>query len=117
MQIKCSSEDWSEVAQFWNSVIGLHDSMLTDAQYSKVSSTMTLEFQEVLTQSAESGFCLAHPCLHLQLTGADDTIVVRVQSCIGYDVVAAELLPKELWVSTMGGSFSIAFASMRIAIP
>ncbi|MBN8630913.1 MAG: hypothetical protein J0L76_08685 [Rhodobacterales bacterium] len=117
MQFKCSSEDWSNVAEFWSSVVGLHDSLLADAQYSKASTTMILEFQEVLTHSPDSGFRIAHPRLQLQLTGAEDGNFQRVQNAVGHDVAATELLPRELWVNTMGGSFSVSFASLRFVIP
>ena len=117
MKVKCSSEDWSKVAKFWDCIIGLHDSLLTDAQHSKTSATVTLEFQEVLTLSSEGRFRTAHPKLQLQLTGAVDCNFRRVQEAVGHDVIAAELLPKELWVNTMGGSFSVTFASFRFVTP
>lgn len=115
MQIRCSSEDWPEVEEFWSSVVGLHDAVLSGEEFSEASATLVLEFQDVLTHSPEAGFRIAHPSLRLQLIGVEDGNVERFRNCAGYDVIAAELLPREFWINTLGGSGAVAFETMHFA--
>jgi hypothetical protein len=117
MQIICSSEDWSQVTEFWNSVLGMHDAVLTDAQNSKAAATLTLGFQDVLTHDPSGGFRLLYPKVQLLLSGVEVSQARRVTDAVGNDIVAAELLPNELWVNTMAGSFTVAFSSLRFVIP
>lgn len=117
MQTICSSDNWSEVDAFWSSVIGLHDALVKDAHCSKTPASITLNFEDVLTRSAEGGFRLAHPKLQLLLSGVDVGQFRRVLDAVGSDVVAAELLPNELWVNTMGGNFTVPFSSLRFVFP
>ena len=117
MQIWCSSEDWTEVESFWGSVIGLHDAVLSGLEFSEASPTLILEFRDVLTHSPEAGFRIAHPSLRLQLIGVEDGDIERVRYCVGHDVIAAELLPRELWINASGGSCSVAFETMHFATP
>ena len=117
MQTIHSSDNWSEVQAFWISVIGLHDSLLTDVKCSETAASITLNFEDILTHSSEGGFRLAYPKLKLLLSGVDVSQVRRLLDVVGNDVVASELLPSELWISTLGGSFAIPFKSLRFIIP